>query len=393
MPAKTRLSRRLPGLRGLKLHSKVYLWPQSQGKTTAISGDVYPPLTNSLKENRRFIAGETGALALARGEYVDALLYLQPVASTYWGDVAYIAERVLTVDELKQFVDAHVPPPAPPKSSVEDQPGGAGWLWNTDPALRLRDLLARRLVREGRYREAMRYFHSPQDTNFRDPDVRKHVTEYAQALHEANGDWRRINRARAWYQAAVLARHSGMEMMGYEAAPDYFGLDGALDGGIGRANPGRCFTTDAELSRFATSGAKPDLRFHYRFMAVDDAIRAADLLPPRSQAFAAVLCHATGWMMSTVGTAGNEREPEVLVHQLYHRYVKEGPHVAWAAHFGRKCPEPNFESAARLPRTLAVRHARHFVGHHRWQLGLSFGASLIALAAGLIWFRRREIGP
>jgi cellulose synthase operon protein C len=218
--------------------------------------------------------------------------------------------------------------------------------------------------------------------------VRQHVTEYAQALHEATGGWRRVDRARAWYQAAVLARNSGMEMMGYEAAPDYFGIDGAENSGIGQSDPGRSFTTDGELSRFAASNARPDRRFHYRFVAVDEAVHAADLLPPRSQAFAAVLCHATSWMMDTAKTDGNEFESGVLVHQLYRRYLKEGPHVAWAAHFGRDCPEPNFESAARLPRTLALRHARHFVGSHRWQLGLSFGASLIALVAGFIWLGR-----
>jgi hypothetical protein len=181
-----------------------------------------------------------------------------------------------------------------------------------------------------------------------------------------------------------------MEMMGYEAAPDYFVNDGDLVGGYGQANPGRCFTTDAELSRFAASSAKPDLRLHYRFIAVDEAVHAADLLPPRSQAFAAVLCHATDWMMTMVNIDGDEQEAGVLVNQLYHRYLKEGAHVAWAAHFGHACPDPDFERARRLPRTLAIRHMRHFVGHHRWQLGLSFGASLVALGAGLIWLWRRE---
>jgi cellulose synthase operon protein C len=90
--------------------------------------------------NIKLLTGETGALALARGEYVDALQYLYPVAATYWGDVAYIAERVLTADELKRFVDAHVPSPAPTpsnSSAATDQPDQQGWFWDTDPALRL----------------------------------------------------------------------------------------------------------------------------------------------------------------------------------------------------------------------------------------------------------------
>jgi cellulose synthase operon protein C len=341
--------------------------------------------------NVKLLTGETGTLALARGEYVEALKYLYPVASTYWGDVAYIAERVLTADELKQFVDARVPAPAPtPSPAASDDTGLDTSVYDADPAAALRDLLARRLVREGRYQEALPYFHLPGDSHFQDPDVRQHVTDYARALHEASSSWRRVNRARGWYQAAVLAQASGMEMMGYEGAPDSFISDGEFDGGYGQTNPGRCFVTDGELSRFAATTPKPDVRLHYRFLAVDEAVHAADLLPPRSQAFAAVLCHATGWMMRTETITDDEEEAHALVRELYHRYLREGPHVPWALNFGRACPDPDFESAARLPRTLVVRHARHFVGRYRWQLGLSFSASLVALGAGLIWFWRRK---
>ena len=56
--------------------------------------------------------GEVAVLRLSQGEYSDSLRLLFPVASIYWGDVIYIAERVLTVDELKAFVDG-LPPPRP----------------------------------------------------------------------------------------------------------------------------------------------------------------------------------------------------------------------------------------------------------------------------------------
>jgi len=341
--------------------------------------------------NVKLLTGETGTLALARGEYVEALEYLYPVASTYWGDVAYIAERVLTADELKQFVDARVPAPAhTPTPAASDDTGLDTSVYDADPAAALRDLLARRLVREGRYDEALPYFHSPQDRNFGNPKVRDDVTSYARALGAAHGSWSRVNRARGWYQAAVLARQSGMEMMGYETDPDYFVNGGGLVGGYGQTNPGRCYVTDGELSRFVATTAKPDVRLHYRFVAVDEAVDAADLLPPRSQAFAAVLCHATGWMMSTENITYDKEEAHALVRELYHRYLREGPHVAWALNFGHGCPDPDFESAARLPRALAVRRARHFVGRYRWQLGLSLGASLIVLGTGVIWFWRRR---
>ena len=59
------------------------------------------------------LRGEVAVMRLSQGEYRDSLQLLFPVAKTYWGDVIYIAERVLTVDELKAFVDGLPPPPAP----------------------------------------------------------------------------------------------------------------------------------------------------------------------------------------------------------------------------------------------------------------------------------------
>ena len=59
------------------------------------------------------LRGEVAVMRLSEGEYRNSLQLLFPVAETYWGDVIYIAERVLTVDELKAFVDGLPPPSAP----------------------------------------------------------------------------------------------------------------------------------------------------------------------------------------------------------------------------------------------------------------------------------------
>jgi len=363
----------------------------------------FPPtqLTHNLDDdNRKRLVGETGALALARGEYVQSLKYLYPVADTYWGDVAYIAERVLTSDELKNFIDANVPAPAIARS--QDDQAQQGFIWNANKAARLRDLLARRLVREQRYADALPYFHSQQDKNFENPKVREDVTAYAQALHTAHHSWLRINRARGWYDAAVLARKSGMSMMGYETQPDYFVNSGGLVGGYGQENPGRSWVTDGELARFDASKPKVELRLHYRFIAANEAIQAADLLPPRSQAFAAVLCHATNWMKATAGIVKDQAPATVIADQLYQRYLKEGAYIPWGKQFGRicwhgqshqgelleprsdcGCPEPDFESAARLPRALFIRQTRHFVSVHRWPLFFA-GIVFLISAVGLV---------
>jgi hypothetical protein len=323
------------------------------------------------------LTGESGMVALARGEYVDALDKLYPVASTYWGDVAHVAERVLTVDELKTFVDAKVPQPAavagPSDSdaSSDDSPNAAAAAAAGSPAGQLRDLLARRLARAGRYDEALAYY---QDTA-----VRGQAAGYAKALKDSEAGKTRVDQARAFFAAAQLARQSGMEVMGTEVAPDYFSTDGSFDFGYGQPKLEGAFITEREQKRFEASAAIPDRRFHYRYIAVDEVGRAADLLPPRSQAFAAVLCTATGWMMGTPGA-------DEQVHNLYARYVQEGPYVPWAANFGRDCPEPNFDDAARAH---YWRDTRNFLSHYRWPVGIA-GLALIALVA-TGWFLRRHV--
>src|SRR5262249_6802185 len=73
-------------------------------------------------DNGKLVRGEAGTVALARGEYIDALAKLFPVADVYWGDTAYIAERVLSLDELKTFVDENVPGPAKVRALDQNLP-------------------------------------------------------------------------------------------------------------------------------------------------------------------------------------------------------------------------------------------------------------------------------
>jgi hypothetical protein len=93
---------------------------------------------------------------LSQGEYRDFAQAAAPVAGTYWGDVAYITERVLTVDELKAFVDA-LPAAREATPSTDD----GFWSSSFSPVANLRALLARRLVRDGRLGEALAYFPPP----------------------------------------------------------------------------------------------------------------------------------------------------------------------------------------------------------------------------------------
>ncbi len=311
--------------------------------------------------------GEQGVLALSRGEYVQALLWLYRAAqqagpaSDVEVDAAYVAERVLSADELMQFVDANVPPALPKASGARSSGEQNGQAESVDvrpvdpmPDM-IRSLLVRRLIRENRFAEALTYtdhFRAKsgdyESEHGQPRDLTKLTYEqliktYAQALSDAKSRWTRTGRAEAWFLAARIVRLYGMELMGTEIRPDYYIWGGtygwganidprSVQGPVAQQPPAsRTFVTAQEIARFDSSAVKPDVRYHYRWLAVSYASRAADLLPPRSQAFAAVLCQAAGWQTDQTQA-------------LYRRYVREGAVVDFAPKFGNSCTvRPAFE--------------------------------------------------
>lgn len=386
------------------------------------TGDAQPALEPG---NVPLLTGERGVLALARGEYVEALGHLYDAAQAvggdgnvydeymesagygYGNDASYVAERVLTVDELKAFVDSRAPAtPVPAKGKDENE-----YYRTTRPlADNLRWLLARRLMRAGRYDEAQPYFPVDGDPRFALYDdegkpqpttLRSTAAAYAKAMHDGEHAWTRIGRAQARYAAAKIARENGMEIIGFEQGPDYLDNGGSFQGGSGQdaASLNQAMVTDGERQRYAQSVSKPERRFHYRYIAADEASAAADLLPPRSQAFAAVLCQATGWMLEgppdyedNYQGWGDEKPkgvPERLqrADALYTRYVKQGPYVAWAENFGRDCEEPDFDRARQLQRSQQVAAVRHAL---RRYLPYEAAVFVLALAAFAVWLLRRR---
>jgi len=258
------------------------------------------------------VEGESAILALQRGDYLQAFDQLYRSKDIYWFDAATVAERVLTVDELKQYVDTQVP--APPALSQQDRD-------NYVPlpvAAKLRNLLGRRLLREERYDEAVAYFDSE--------TLQQKAKWYGELRHDAESKWWPSKRAFAYFNAATMARFHGMDLLGYEMAPDYatFGGNYSLESVELKVGP---LVADEEVKRQQASAAQPDLRYHYRYIANDLASRAADHLPHTSQAFAAVLCAATGW---------NPGQAEKSA--FYTRYVKEGPYVDWGCSSASSAP-------------------------------------------------------
>jgi hypothetical protein len=311
------------------------------------------------------VEGESAILALQRGDYLQAFDQLYRSKDIYWFDAATVAERVLTLEELKHFVDTQVP--APPELTQQERD-------NYVPlavAAKLRNLLGRRLLREGHYEEAPAYF---------DNDGLRHKAKlYGQQRLAADSAWWPTRRASALFNAAWTAREWGMDILGYEMSPDYATFAGSYSLESTELKFGPLVAED-EVKRQQASAAQPDQRYHYRFVATALASRAADNLPHTSQAFAAVLCEAAGWNSS----------PEEQ-RALYQRYVKQGPYVEWAADFGHQCPYPDFENADKRYVTQFTDATRSALRPYKALLLTGTVLSVLTAALWIVVRRRRKV--
>ncbi|MEO3988828.1 hypothetical protein [Pseudocitrobacter cyperus] len=281
------------------------------------------------------VASEQAILALKRDDYLQAMALFYKGKDTYWADLADVAESVLTLPELKAFVDKNVPAPQQPlkpfklKAHFGDDGDYAGefvppTLIPTD--VKLRALLARRLIRNGQYQQAIAYFDIP---NYR--DAAQKLADFMAQTKQKNIS--RRERAQAQYQAARLLRYHGIELVAYEMYPDYAITGGQYSSPYDYSTEGGWISAKERQRWRVAIPAKESHFLHYRWRAAEMAGQAADLLHPKTQAWAAVLCNAASWVRYPDPETGGE---------IYKRYVKSGKAFDWAAHFGRDCPEPVF---------------------------------------------------
>ncbi|MCX6898599.1 MAG: hypothetical protein NT105_07855 [Verrucomicrobia bacterium] len=320
---------------------------------------VQPPTTNtvaalSLADNLyvlsevgdvstpRQVLGELGALRLARREYVLALDAL--LRSSFWMDAAYVAERVLSADELKAYVDRHWPAwprvPAKAADATDYVPmrGGADTMSPDQQNESIRWLLARRLARQHRFSEARPYYPAMLQPRL-DELARSFATGNAAALTAQQ-------RAAALWTAACLTRTNGMELIGTEAQPDWAMHEGNFEDGptvAGRASlRGGLAPSADEIRRSQRKEASPETRFHYRYVAASLAMKAAALMPDNSDETANVLCTAGDWLKN--------RDPKAAT-VFYRALVRRCPKTALGAEADRQRWFPLRDAAGRpLPK-------------------------------------------
>ena len=284
---------------------------------------------------------DAAVLKMARGEFIAALDHL--VEANYWEDAAYVAEYVLTTDELVSVVRKKAPRWSPALNDwwTGKNPGHDAPLV-LDPAAKhmpdidlladggtrrddLRYLLGRRLTREFRFREAREFMPVPML-----PLYDRFV-----ALHRAarSGKYKAAELAAIEWELAVLTRRFGMEILGTESTPDshqHGGTFGSMDFLLLRRHrqgwktywdmkdlergppvpltglpPHRLalpVVLAEEIRRAEKHLVSPNRRFHYRYLAADHAWKAADNLPDNT--------NAKAYMLNTAGLWLANRDPE-----------------------------------------------------------------------------------
>lgn len=220
-------------------------------------------------------------------------------------DVAWVAERVMTTNELVDYVDTH---------------RQASWL--------VRSILSRRLVREGRYRQAIHYAYTKADADRirHFVDARARATDRQQSLDV---------RIRAVLRAADIEMNEGLELRGTELYPDYAAYRGnfALEEYERDIMKPSDLADTAERERVAASATKPTERFHYRRVAAERLVAFSHTLPAHSEELTVFLCEAYGL---TRRGPGNRSD---LMTRFYRDYQQRGRWYDGDRRFGNDCPK------------------------------------------------------
>lgn len=258
------------------------------------------------------VLAEMGTIHLSRREFTQSLDAL--LRSGFWADAAYVAERVLTANELKAYVDRHWPEVANETSGETNEVEGCHW-GEMDVRKELRYLLARRLGRLHRYAEARAYY--PAEWL---PQLDALTHTLAAGRDENRGG---LERFEMLARAAEMTRTNGMELLGTEVEPDWHLHLGNFDLGSTVAERIENLTmlppSEEEQKRTAEHSVIPSRRFHYRGLAAGLRVEAARIgqqmamtMQDGSDDTARILCLSAAWLSESDPKAAYALYKEIL---------------------------------------------------------------------------------
>jgi hypothetical protein len=222
---------------------------------------------------RRQVLAEWAALQLVRKAYAESLDAF--MRSGHWYDAAYVADRVLTVDELKSFIDRS---PRIWASATDSVPS---------------DWLAWRLIRAKRFGEARIYL--------KEESQQKLDAVTAGSTLGRDPLIASPERANALWAAANAVMKSGLELFNAPAETDWgstpeFWLTNTLPERLRPAMGTVLPVTGDEERRVIESSVYPNRDWYYRSVASELAWEAASLMPDNSVATAHLLWRAGTWL-------------------------------------------------------------------------------------------------
>jgi len=278
------------------------------------AGDAFPDWESEWESSGpvRCIEGERGVLLLARKEYINAADAFARAGNQE--DLAYIAEQVLTNQELQDYIDAHK------ADSVLMEPFEQ-FSNCKSPLDLLTRIAAKQLARQQQWEAAAKAFGDTtikQDTPEEGTVIPRDIcAAIADGLKKGRDDKLPARqRAEALYAAAEQVRTYGMEIMGTQLEPDWsiyqggYELAGAsayrLSGSIERYTPlddglpaeslTALLASEDEKARAIKQRAAPFERFHYRYLAADLMWECAQLLPDNDILTAKALYYGGTWL-------------------------------------------------------------------------------------------------
>ena len=299
-------------------------------------GPVKQPRTHYVYRNwRKWALGTYPIAEVARGElavllvacrrYVEALDVL--IEGGFWGDACYVAENVLTADELIAYVDGNWPALSEEVCSNESYERNE----TTDPNwfnVRIRFLLARYLAQLGRYEEARPYY---------PPRWQKRLDLYVEAIQ--TGEDQRLpkeQRAAAYWRAACMAHSRGWGR-GLHGTERSFGYTSYGRTGTTRVEPdfAKFVPISEDERRRLQEHGLPNEGFSLRHVASGYAWKAAEFMPNNSDETARVLCIGGSWLASQ-----HPKEADVFYKALVRRCRKtklgqEADKLRWFPSAGR----------------------------------------------------------
>lgn len=324
----------------------------------------------------RNVSTEVGVLQLRRQDYISAFDTLISGGS-YWEDIAYIAEKVLSAKELEDYLANSKGEGLSRKLEWHNADG------LSDPTIRnaLWYLLARHFAREGNKQKALEYMPTSFNRNYwkRTPSEEGYLIHqmayetlnpreklrvfYKNLEAGENAKLSKQVRAKNYYEAALIMRKYGMELFGTELDPDWFTFNGQFayddtsEQRFGMMNKDRqeyykgwydeiIEETKArreeivnerdffagskdEETRALKSLPNPLRRFHYRFKAADLMWECARLLPNNDDLKAMALCIGGSYIKIRDPQAADKFYKELVITCKETELGKEADKLKW----------------------------------------------------------------